>query len=370
MLSVKKESTPTLNRYQRYLEATARWLLRSVEKGKGGSAAYFFPLTGWSHPYPETTGYIIPTLLKLKDWLPVLETDRVATVLGEWLLNIQQKEGFWDSGFHPPKKKHPSIFNTAQILKGMVALHDNTQDSRWLDAATQAAEWLAAGVTPEGVWRHIDYQAQVTPTYYAQAAWAMLEVYSRNGDDVIREGAEKVLSNVMSRQMENGAFDGWGFMEGQPCSTHTIAYTIRGLLESARLLDAWDSYGKAAIAALEVLLRRSELAGGRLPGAYDVKWRPIGKYVCLTGNAQIALCLLIWEEREMDLHLVNAAAKLVDAICDAQHVKSIVPGLRGAVAGSFPMWGRYMIFRYPNWAAKYHLDALMMLSSRIMKELD
>ncbi len=32
---------------------------------------------------------------------------------------------------------------------------------------------------------------------------------------------------------------------------------------------------------------------------------------------------------------------------------------RGALFGSFPMWGRYEPFGCPNWATKYFADSLM-----------
>jgi hypothetical protein len=34
--------------------------------------------------------------------------------------------------------------------------------------------------------------------------------------------------------------------------------------------------------------------------------------------------------------------------------------VRGGIAGSFPIWGDYSRFEYPNWAAKFFSDALMM----------
>ena len=33
--------------------------------------------------------------------------------------------------------------------------------------------------------------------------------------------------------------------------------------------------------------------------------------------------------------------------------------IHGAVAGSFPIYGRYCRFQYPNWATKFTLDAQM-----------
>ena len=34
--------------------------------------------------------------------------------------------------------------------------------------------------------------------------------------------------------------------------------------------------------------------------------------------------------------------------------------VRGGVAGSSPIWGDYSRFEFPNWAAKFFADALMM----------
>jgi len=39
------------------------------------------------------------------------------------------------------------------------------------------------------------------------------------------------------------------------------------------------------------------------------------------------------------------------------HADEIV---RGGIAGSSPIWGDYSRFEYPNWAAKFFADALLM----------
>ena len=33
---------------------------------------------------------------------------------------------------------------------------------------------------------------------------------------------------------------------------------------------------------------------------------------------------------------------------------------KGAIPGSFPIWGRYEPFAYPNWATKFFCDALIL----------
>jgi hypothetical protein len=75
-----------------------------------------------------------------------------------------------------------------------------------------------------------------------------------------------------------------------------------------------------------------------------------------------------FENRATDLRLVNAAAKLVDNVCANQRIVGLRNASYGAISGSAPFWGRYMFIRYPNWAAKYHADSLMMLMGRLIQE--
>jgi hypothetical protein len=354
--------------YSRHLEATARWLLRSIV-GSGGSAASFSPVRGWSRPYPETTGYIIPTLLDIQPRLRDLPCESAAHSLGEWLLSIQQPSGAWFGGLHPPGNgARLSVFNTAQILDGLVALHEHTKESRWLEAANRGARWLAESCKDDGTWGGGSYRPGFEPSYYTQVCWPMLRVWRHSQDPAVRAAAERVLRRVLARRKQNGVFEDWGFDAGAPAFTHTIAYTLRGFLESAFLLDDWSTYGEPTIEALERLVRLSERFSGRLPGAFDASWTSDSRYTCLTGNVQIALCLLVWEARNTDLRLVSAAAKLVDATCAAQSIRSSFAPIRGAVGGSAPLWGRYMFMRYPNWAAKYHCDALLALLRRVETE--
>jgi hypothetical protein len=364
-LAGRSDRSASLELYERHLASTAAWLLKSIECGRGGSCAFFSLVGGWSRPYPETTGYLVPTLLALSRVLRGFDAEGRATELGSWLLSLQDAEGWWRGGVHPPKgDAAPSVFNTAQILQGLVALHDLSGEERWLEAATRAGRWLADGVDESGLWSHKDYRAAETPSYYTYAAWPMLEVAVRSGDAAIREAAQGVLGAILARRRPDGSFSGWAFSEGEAAFTHTIAYTLQGLLGAAKTLDDWDIYGRPAEEGLLALAQRAEHSRGRLAGRLDDAWRPAARYVCLTGNAQIALCLLDLAERGGDSRLVGAAVQLADVVCAAQRLRAPA-ALRGAVGGSAPIWGRYMILRYPNWAAKYHCDALMSLIARL-----
>lgn len=358
--------------YQESLRRTIDWLLDTTKHGKGGSCACWTPVLGWSAPYPETTGYLIPTLISYGEQYGHNQSLVTARALGDWLLSIQHVDGYWYGGTHPAASNAaPSVFNTAQILKGLMALHSYTGEERWLVAATQGASWLASGVDDAGQWHIGNYSLGFNPSYYTQVAWPMLEVWNVTRDSNVLQAAKRVLDAILARQKSNGVIAGWGFSQGKAAFTHTIAYTLRGALESARLLDDWGTYGVPVVKPLEVLRAKAEMSGGRLAGAFSEEWQPTSWYTCLTGIAQLAICYLILEERENELRLVNTAAKLVDCVCSSQRslLQRALPSLNGAVAGSSPVWGRYMFLRYPNWAAKYHSDALMRLISRLQKEV-
>ena len=44
------------------------------------------------------------------------------------------------------------------------------------------------------------------------------------------------------------------------------------------------------------------------------------------------------------------------------------PDISGAIAGSQPIRGNYMPYYFPNWAAKFYLDGLL-LEQDILKEM-
>ena len=70
-----------------------------------------------------------------------------------------------------------------------------------------------------------------------------------------------------------------------------------------------------------------------------------------------------------DGRFLNAALKIMDQLKMTQSLTSRNPGIKGALAGSYPIWGGYFSYRYPNWATKFYADALM-LQEKLMFELE
>lgn len=347
--------------FEKHLRLSIDWLIES-KHSSGGSSAYYAPILGWSKPYPETTGYIIPTLIEYYHHADYKLAYETALEFGDWLLSIQSSEGYWCAGQHPPKKKSPSVFNTGQILFGLMSLHNETNDSKWLNSLDKATGWLCSTIDEKGNWTSGHYRG-FNPTYYSRVAWPMLSASGILDNQIYKEKSISVLDSLIKKRNSNGSFSGWGFDEHGPAFTHTIAYTLRGFMESSILVDDWQAYGAKTEMALDKFYRLAELKKGRLAGQYDEQYSGSETYSCITGNFQIAFCLMRWFEMNQDLRLLNAASKLIE-----YSVNSQTPS--GAIPGSKPFWGRYMMFRYPNWSAKFCADALLLFLKLYKKESD
>lgn len=355
-------------------ELAAEWLRKSILAHDGkGSATYYSrftkPSCGWAWPYPETTGYIIETLFEYADYARRADFAELAIRQAEWILTLQDSDGALPGGWVARgQKAGPSIFNTGQMIFGLLAAWDRTNRQEFAEAARRAATWLARGIDAKaGIWTAHSYVAGYSPAYYSRVAWPMLEVEKRFPDAQVRAEAIRVLNTISDWQLPNGAFRNWGFKPAAPAFTHTIAYTIRGLLESAELLGPdGQRFETAAYEAADVLRRKLELRG-RLAGAYDTNWAGRFWYTCLTGNCQIAIIWARIFEQTNDARFLSAALKAVQFVIKKQRITALDPNVRGAISGSSPLWGRYLALRYPNWATKFYLQALLICDRNLRR---
>ncbi len=47
---------------------------------------------------------------------------------------------------------------------------------------------------------------------------------------------------------------------------------------------------------------------------------------------------------------------------NCQDLEITHPAVRGGIAGSFPIYGAYERLKYPNWASKFFIDAILAIS--------
>lgn len=340
------------------LQAAIDWLCLSHEvTGRRGSSMAFSLLFGWRPAYPETTGYIIGTLLAHAARTGDDRYSDHARAMGDWEITIQADDGGIMGGFVRPRPGPSIAFNTGMVLHGWLDLSERLGEERFLVPARRAGEFLVASQDSDGAWRGAHAFRGIPHVYKSRVAWALIRLSEATGDDRYRAAALRNLEWVLSKQHPNGWFQSCEFEPGQLPNTHGIAYTLRGLLEShvlagdARLLDA-------ALTTSEVLIRKLEVLG-TLPATFDSSWTSRASYVCVTGLAQLGGVWLRLYQLTGDARLLNAGLKAVDQAAALQQRRRWKP-LDGPLPGSFPIWGRYAPLQYPNWATKFLADSLML----------
>ncbi len=339
-----------------HLDAAIDWLRRSQDvTDNGGSAATYNLLLGWEDAYPETTGYIVPTLLSYAAAADDPTAADRALGMAEWLCTIQRPDGSFPGG--TGTTGDPNVFNTGQIVFGLVAAARETGGERYREAARNACDWLVAQQADDGSWTRYDYGDQAH-AYSTRIAWSLLEgatIVPERRDDY-REAARRNLEWAVGLQRSNGWFEQASFERGGTPYLHTIAYTVRGLLEGGLELED-PAFVDAATRTADRLLSIQH-SDGVLKGAYDASLSPAW-YYCLTGNAQMAVIWLRLFEHTGEREYRLAARQAIEFLKRRQTLTGPEP-IRGGLAGSSPIVGSYMYLRYPNWAAKFLADALLL----------
>ncbi|GAB4178139.1 MAG: hypothetical protein Fur0039_21820 [Rhodocyclaceae bacterium] len=347
--------------HHEHLQAAIDWLcraqdVRNGEPDAGGISAGWSFEDGWLPSYPETSGYIVETFLAAAKILKRPELVGRAKRILDWELSIQQPDGAFPGHFGEPGS-HPVIFNQGQILHGMLAGWLQLKREDCLEAALSGARWLAAQQDEDGCWRRFEHNG-VPHTYNVRATWALAATGVVTGERALVTAARRNLQWAAAQQNENGWFENNAFVAGRDPFTHTIAYAIRGFLECGVLLDE-PRYLDAAERAAHALTR-VQRADGWIAGTFDRDWRFAAGYSCLTGCAQMALDWMRLAQEGRGSGLRDHARRAIEYVKRNHRLDSRDPVLRGAVAGSAPIWGRYSMFEFPNWAAKFFADALMM----------
>lgn len=348
-----------------HLRETMDWLKRAHDAGGGkGVAGGFSLVEGWLAPYPETTGYIIPTFYDFAEFSGENQWRERAEAMADWEIEVQMPCGAVQAGLYKGANsgQKPAVFNTGQVILGWCRTFLETADERYLDAAKRAGDWLVGEQSEDGAWRVSSSETETSVhAYDVRTAWSLLEIYDITKDEKYLESARKKIEWTLAQQHKNGWFENNAFFTSDgkwtlPL-THTIAYVMEGLQESWRILQD-KSYLQAVELTAEKLLRIFELRHF-MAGEFDEKWKSDAKFSCLTGNAQIAGAWLKLFQTTKDMRFLNSALKLNDYTKSTQNIKSKHGGIRGGIKGSQPIYGKYTPFIFVNWGAKFFADTLL-----------
>lgn len=343
----------------RHLEETAHWLTRAqAASPRGGvSAGWHFRL-GWMPPFPETTGYIIPSLLDYAEFSEEAAYRERALALARWMVAVQLPDGGVRTGIG--LNETSTIFDTGQGLFGFVRAYLETREESFLGAACKAGDWLLAHQDADGCWRRGEFRA-VPHCYNTRTAWALLRLGLASGEERYRAAGAANLEWARGRQQADGWFADAAFHPTEAPLTHTIAYTLQGLLEGGLLLA--DARHLSAVRSAAAVLRDRVSETGWLAGTYAEGWQGDESFSCLTGNAQTAIVFFILAGLDGDDRWIQAGKRLTAGLRRGQDLEARHPGVRGGIRGSRPVDGKYSPWAMLNWAAKFHLDALLLESA-------
>jgi hypothetical protein len=348
-----------------HVRSGLHWIEKSIQATGGkGSAHHYMPVLGWSKAYPETTGYLIETLLNYSDVLQEEKWRHLALECTNWLCDIQLDTGAFNRGM--AGETAPSVFNTSQILFGLCRCLEtelpSEHEKRWLQAAVRATNWLLDNIEPDGSWTAAAYVPDYIPSYYTRAVMGLLyagrvlssfSAFTRQQE--LEEQCHKALHFYAQRFLPNDAVQHWGFKPGESGFTHTIAYTLEGFWHSALHLNENFILNKT-IRSVSRFMQQWQ-RDGKIAGSYDENWKGDTSFTCPVGTAQ--MCVLVHDIHE---YTGDPALYMAQFIL----LKELLPHQKsdGAVPGSVPLTGPYMRGKYPNWAVKFFLDALLPLQKR------
>ena len=234
----------------------------------GGVARHFSIKKGWATSYPETTGYIVTTMLDGRhDPDPAASRVRAIRML-DWLVSIQFAEGGFRGGIIGQQPVVPVTFNTGQILIGLASAAG--LDPRYKAAMAKAADWLVATQDDDGAWRRFatPFAKQDEKTYETHVALGLFAAHSVDPGRGWQAAGLKQVDWALGNQKANGWLDKCCLDDPADPYTHTLGYALRGIA------GAYESCGRgkrrgldAAIRTADALLAKQEKDGRGWPVA-------------------------------------------------------------------------------------------------------
>ena len=258
-------------------------------------------------PYPEVTGYFIPTLY---NW----DEKELARTCTQWLLSIQLPDGAF-----PAPDGVPYTFDTGQIMRGLCAALGDVEGAE--GALRRACDWMLTQVDASGRLK--------TPS---------TELWSDIASDLIHTYALPPLAQAGKLL---------GVKEYEEAARFVLDYYTKqdGLVPFNRLshfhayaMEALCEMGELELAAQGMAdVEKCQRPDGSVPAYPDVDW------ICSTGIAQYAIVWYTLGNKERADRAIRYLEKIQN--------KS------GGFFGSYGEGAKYISGAEISWAVKYFLDA-------------
>ena len=345
----------------KHIKMAADWLLKAQDIGKddGYSRGFYLQKSGWDKSYIETTGYIIPTMLSLYEYFNDEKYLNSAKKAGNWLLSIQLDSG----AFSDIDNNIPLVFDTGQVLYGLIALHKSSEieddkKEQYKLAIKKASIWLCDVQDTDGSWQKYGYQ-NLAHTYYTRVGSVLYEAGVLLNEEFIKEKAQKHIQWVLSSQLENGFFDKLRFVSDEKPLLHAIVYVLEGLYHYYNLTGDKIVYA-SLMKNVEIFKKINLKKDLLLCSQYDNDFECINSQRCMTGLAQWANLTFMLYYHNGDEELLYCAKKTLYYLKSKQFKEG--KDLKGTLPGSVPFWGVYAPFSAVNWGVKFFIDAMIQYS--------
>ena len=346
------------------LEKTFQWIKSSIDAtNDDGSSAYYRYSSGWKGSYPETTGYLIPTMYDYAAFKNNDDWKNRAKKAADWLLSIQAPVGGWQ-GLQIGEKCDLRVFNTGMILDGLAATYRVEKDNKYLNAARKGTEWILSKLGEDGFFSENNVVGGgAFDTLVCACLLMIVELLPQADQESYRNKIKKALDAHLTLQTQNGWWKKCNFHSNDTALLHHVGYTLDGLIISSQVLNE-EKYYNAAQKTAKKLLSKFEV-NLELPAYCNSDWSTyldLGHKasLCLTGYSQIAIVFQKIAKKEDDLRYLNAALKINEIVSAIGNYNSSNDGISYGLPGSFPIYGSYQTFQFVNWAAKYHAESVLL----------
>ena len=319
---------------------------------------------GWQPAYPETTGYIIETMLRYGHWAGDQDSIERARRMADWELGVQLPDGGIPGGTIGAQPVESSTFVTGQVIFGWIRAHEEFGGRGYLDAACRAGDYLVSCQDETGrfVRGHSRFCLAGPKAYETRTGWALVRLGQVAAIPRYIEAGRKTAEFALACQQANGWLSSNDLDQPDAPLTHTIGYALEGLLEIGRLIEE-QRFVAAARIALENL-RAAIREDGFLPGRLNGAWQPTVKWCCLTGCCQLASVFFRMQGLFPDWNSGAEGERLLRFVASTQRLTGASPERVGGISGSFPFHGGYAPCCVLNWATKFYADAVMDYLSR------
>lgn len=359
-------STATADRPE--IVSAARAVLGWVGRGQdfwacgGIPASYNARKRRYDGPYPETTGYSIPTLIELGSLTGFREADLMARKAADWLVSRQSNAGGIRCNIEtPPSADNGAdqivLFDCGAILQGFTAMARRSE--YYAEPTERLARFVMAAQRDDGLWdSHLAFKH--FGSHNALVAYALIDAGSTLNQPQFSDAGHRCLKALRGRLRKNGYIEGCEFpgVRAGVAFLHPFVYTIEGYLKAAALAPdrGYLEAVRPALDALRIGIERT----GQIPGAFvQPDMSTSFSFTALTAIAQLADVGFRADQLSGEGTYTAMSRQLM------RFLRQVLGGTlsdvawQGGLPSAFPIDGDYLPFCVNNWGAKYFLDASM-----------